>query len=1486
MVGLVTTGGPGGANANVRHLLIAARLRTGTASTWWVRDNTASQETPHFAGAPTGTTSLLNAAWTTTSGVANRYFAIPNSRSSHGLIDGNPAGAWSGVSPANLIGTYSGGTSGSLVLLPWFTAFATAPANTATAFLSDRTTNEKAAAGAGDVRAESAWSFDSDSEFYPLAWLRVQLDAREAGHAFTVHGRTPDAPAQRIKVIAQPDSAGAILSFVLGAATEFSVTRDAEDGAASQPTAPAEENTWYAGSGWYYPAAAYFPATPHRASALEWHYFRINARTRPNHEFAVSMSDGYVSTFGPEGSAAGTTYASSEEIYGMANNLPVHTFWALIDPTAVVTLHDLTDGTQIGVSPDGYLTDWFDGWAASLPVPVASSTITLRLAASHLMDLFRLRLPNGWVGYLGASGLGSGSRNFLSLNIGEGSTVEEGLDDMASYSLNYSSVSFTHPAPDETGPFVLDALPDNLLVARSRDGILPGFNDLTRWFDPPRPVALQISSSRHGHRLIVRHPNGEFYPIRNGSLAGSTSAPAGLPSWYQSYYYFDATALARTEMPWYVEDVDTGERLGFAVGQRRPPNSALIGWIAVPSPHLFANQVDAEYGSLNLWWSLSALGVNEGRFEIERQLSGQPWQIIGTVTANIADAADWLHFYDNNPVIGSLNSYRVRFVFGAGQDLRRSAPSNPVVFSNWLDSDGDSIPNWWEILFGLDPYDYWDSYLEDHDGDGLYDWEEFRLGFSPLTADSDGDGVPDGLEDRDEDGLPDVWELRFFKSPTAADRNLDSDGDGLSNIEEWQYGTNPKRKDSDGDLLEDSWEINRGLNPNDATGNDGRDGDPDEDGLTNLEEVIYGTHPHDADTDEDGTLDGAEAGGGGNPADPADAGEAPPAEEMFDVPFQVGDPSGSHSERWRMKIKGNGVDTRTINFEGREFGTMDDRTFKLRRGSTYEITLEHIDTDPVYLEENDVPDYDWASFVNGLPAGSGLDDANHYFVVQSNNTIGGVTSQATWIAVNTDGLLTTEQHGNNDNLTVGKKAFLLPVEVKLVDRDDPTKKWADAVDGSGKKIYAGETTGDMVSWKLGGTDSWSSMNFSWSAEGPNSQTIQGPSGTGKNEWEIADGDEDTANDWLKWKPGKWKIKVQIGSSTAEFEQQIGWRTEDYAVIGQIVQTHTHNNDKPGTLGSAWQFRRAVAYDVAPWFGNDVQREAAALLPIPPEIFTGAWVAYWGLLMSHEATPQGPFTSGTTTLPILGQVSVGEVISGHRFWMVQTGLNMAPDDPKAEAQFAASDLTTIQQAREFRVMHRYQAKFLVDDSGKVSGKPLMVGAHIADKGVTKVGFALTADQLYPGSPPFGPVTFPLMEPEDNEYNHPPKNEPVSTDKTKLSGYATARIGPTGRNVNWRLFGKDAPWIFSEIVHEVKPDRTVETTHRTSVDITWRAGSIVEGNVQFNNLNIYKAKTRREDDGAFFVDYERLDLLEMEGKLEPFINSASGQWPEADIPPSVH
>ncbi|MCA9602536.1 MAG: hypothetical protein R3A78_08290 [Polyangiales bacterium] len=99
------------------------------------------------------------------------------------------------------------------------------------------------------------------------------------------------------------------------------------------------------------------------------------------------------------------------------------------------------------------------------------------------------------------------------------------------------------------------------------------------------------------------------------------------------------------------------------------------------------------------------------------------------------------------------------------------------------DIDGDGMTDGEEQAVGFDPRDPSDGALVDSDRDGLLNADEVRLhGTDPTNADSDGDGMPDG------------WEVAQGFDPTdPVDADFDADGDGWSNGAEWRGGLDPWR---------------------------------------------------------------------------------------------------------------------------------------------------------------------------------------------------------------------------------------------------------------------------------------------------------------------------------------------------------------------------------------------------------------------------------------------------------------------------------------------------------------------------------------------------------------------------------------------------------------------------------------------------------------------------------------------------------------------
>ena len=133
------------------------------------------------------------------------------------------------------------------------------------------------------------------------------------------------------------------------------------------------------------------------------------------------------------------------------------------------------------------------------------------------------------------------------------------------------------------------------------------------------------------------------------------------------------------------------------------------------------------------------------------------------------------------------------------------------------DVDNDGLLDSWETANGLDPSD--DGSVDtnngaagDPDNDGSANLEEFERGTDPQDADSDGDGLSDGVETA----------TGIFVSESDSGSNPlepDSDGDGLSDGAEINgdpFVTDPNNPDTDSDGFSDSLELEFDADPTDA----------------------------------------------------------------------------------------------------------------------------------------------------------------------------------------------------------------------------------------------------------------------------------------------------------------------------------------------------------------------------------------------------------------------------------------------------------------------------------------------------------------------------------------------------------------------------------------------------------------------------------------------------------------------------------------------
>ncbi|MBD9358871.1 Ig-like domain-containing protein [Methylomonas albis] len=160
----------------------------------------------------------------------------------------------------------------------------------------------------------------------------------------------------------------------------------------------------------------------------------------------------------------------------------------------------------------------------------------------------------------------------------------------------------------------------------------------------------------------------------------------------------------------------------------------------------------------------------------------------GTVK-DVTASGNGTNYTSSNPAIVSVNTDGLVTAVSSGSVLITARKDEVVAFKRINvvttgDADNDGLPDDFEIANGLNPNDPLDA-LEDPDNDGLTTKQEYQAGTNFKVADSDGDGLIDGVEVSGSKG--------YVTDPLKAD----TDGDGVNDNDEILAGYNPTDK-SDG----------------------------------------------------------------------------------------------------------------------------------------------------------------------------------------------------------------------------------------------------------------------------------------------------------------------------------------------------------------------------------------------------------------------------------------------------------------------------------------------------------------------------------------------------------------------------------------------------------------------------------------------------------------------------------------------------------------
>lgn len=436
----------------------------------------------------------------------------------------------------------------------------------------------------------------------------------------------------------------------------------------------------------------------------------------------------------------------------------------------------------------------------------------------------------------------------------------------------------------------------------------------------------------------------------------------------------------------------------------------------------------------------------------------------------------------------------------------------------------------------------------------------------------------------------------------------------------------------------------------------------------------------------------------------------------------------------------------------------------------------------------------------------------------------------------------------------------------VVNGDYPTFDWNTAGAAAlATPIYSGDFNGDMASWSVGGLSEADPLTYTWKATGP--ETINGPSGQGKSEWKIATGG---AAERLSWKPGDYVIRCDISRSNGqsahvEYTQPVGWRTDRFLVVGQVRPI----DDFVFSASQQAAFKADLIADAkntgplkyASWSSTLSQQIDALAGPAPLSMIMSFWSALNSLPGQRDASfPSVPFNA--------------------RYYMMQELLNQNPDTQPLGDTLSNVDKVNLLELQAYRMLAEYQTKYLVGTDGKMIrdtvtsvGSPATPGglAQLALGGPTKFTLPSWAISVLNtiGVPNNGTqLEIPSLPNLRNGVQR------IDRAGGRISLYNSGRINLEASYINWALFHRDVPWIFSEVIFGLdSAGRDRQNTVPMSVNRRWNKAGLASGSVHFNEIVIYR---RNNGSDQYLLD-RRFTLGNGANMLQPFIDSIPyGQW----------